>query len=104
MRSEIHAKWAKGDERFLCVCGGGTNAFCASDERFSPGDERVENAGSNFSPTQLHPTSNFQAELLSRLLLRGTHSPLKTGGHYHVLTFEHTTPTSFIYAMHSLLE
>ena len=30
--------------------GMGTNAFCASDERFSTGDERVENTHSNFSP------------------------------------------------------
>ena len=52
----------------------GKNALCVSDERYIAGDERVENARSNFNPTQLHvATSDFQTELLSRLLLTGTH-------------------------------
>ena len=51
------------------------DAFCASDERFSAGYERVQNARSYFSPdTATHVTiSDFQAELFSILLLTGTH-------------------------------
>ena len=53
----------------------GTKAFCTSDEGFSAGGERVENAHSNFTHTQLHvATSDFQTELILRwLLLRSTH-------------------------------
>ena len=78
----------RGDERVLRF----------SDERFSAGDERVESARSNFSLTQLHITSHFQTELVSRLLLTGTHAPSKLGGSYHavVLTPEYATPTSYI--------
>ena len=47
------------------------NMFCSSDECFSTEDECIENVHLNFSPTQIHITSNFQTEL-SRMLLTGT--------------------------------
>ena len=55
-----------------------TNAFCASGELFRAGDECVENVRSNSTPphtaTYMYvTTSDFQTELLSRLLLIGTH-------------------------------
>ena len=50
----------------------GMSVFCASDEHFSAGYECVKNTRSNFIPTQLHITSDFQTELLSRMLLTCT--------------------------------
>ena len=53
--------------------GEGTNvfalvkkAFCASDERFSVGDESVENAQSNLTLNYMYiATSDFQTKLIS---------------------------------------
>ena len=55
-------------------CVGGTNKFCASDECFSTGDERIENVHSNLTPPPTHTatyvaTSDFQIEFVLRLLL-----------------------------------
>ena len=46
-----------------------------SDELFSPGDERVGSTHSNFHPTHATHVANsdFEAELISKLLLTGTH-------------------------------
>ena len=44
-----------------------------SNQRFSAGEERIESARSNFHPTQHVATRDFQAELLWKLLLTGTH-------------------------------
>ena len=74
------------------------NTFCASDERFSAGDKRVENARSN--QPHIH-TASYQ-QLSSRIYLEmvATHgySIPKTGSSYHtlILTPEYITPTSFI--------
>ena len=48
--------------------------YCTSDEHYSARDECVENKCSNFSRAHVQvATSNFQTELLLRLLLTGTH-------------------------------
>ena len=61
--------------RIRTLLARGMNAFCTSEERFSAGDERVQNACSNCSPhtATYVATSDFQTELLSRSLLTGTH-------------------------------
>ena len=56
----------------------GKNVFCTSDEHFSAGDESIKNALKLEPHTATHVApSDFEIELLSRLLLIGT-----------VLTFE----------------
>ena len=72
------------DERILC---------CA--EHFSARDERVENMHSNYSPTKVHITKDFQSKHLKIATQR--YSPSKTGGSYRslILTSEHTSLTSY---------
>ena len=93
--------------RLLCwrwtLFARGMNAFCSSDERFSAGDECVENARSNLSPLPLHTHSYICS--YQRLSNRNsfeitTHrcSRSKASGRYHafVLTSKNATPTSYI--------
>ena len=84
----------------------GKNALCVSDERYIAGDERVENARSNFNPIQLH-TRSYQ-RLSNRTSLEiATHrySPSKMcGSHALELTREYATPTSFYTQWRSLLD
>ena len=93
------ATFQRDDERVCCAADEhfGTrrkNVFCASDERFSVLDERVESTHSNFSYTCCYQ------QFLSRTSLEiatHRHAPSKTGGrHVFILTCEYTTPTSYI--------
>ena len=76
----------------------GTNALSASDERFSAGDERVQNVHSNFTHT--HTASYQRLSNKTCLEMIATHrlSPPKMGGSYHalILTIEYGVPTSYI--------
>ena len=64
-----------GEKMFCTIAQNVFFLLYYTDERFIAGDERVESGRSNFLPTQLHmyATSDFQAELLPKLLLTGTH-------------------------------
>ena len=73
----------------------GTNAFCASNQCFSTGDKRTENARSNFILTHTQRLSNKST---LEVIATDRYSPPKTSGSYHalVLNFEYAIPTSYI--------
>ena len=82
----------------------GKNAFCITDERFSAGDKKVENVGSNFSPRGPHSYICSYQRLSNRTLKNATHSPSKTGGsHPLILTCECATPTMQRCSLHAWL-
>ena len=53
-------------DEIVSASAGHARVSAGGDEHFSAGDEHVENARSNFSPTQTQPAaSDFQTELIS---------------------------------------
>ena len=79
------------------------SAFCARHERFSPGDECVENARSNFSPTLPLPHSYLLVTFKQNLPWDDCYSHVhvltsEMDGSYHALivTSKYATPISYI--------
>ena len=84
--------WSSGET----VLAQGTNPFGA-------GDERIENAHSNFSHTHTASHQRLQNRTYLEMIANHRYSPLKTGGSYHalVLSYEYATPTSYTRTAHT---